>query len=297
MRRWLTALALVGAATLALSGCTSRPAGVDGNLTDDWAALGQPTIFIPEAGTCHEQLQKIGYRGTYQPVDCGQRHQAETAYVGTFRGPDAERTTPPPAGSTLLVAAYRDCDKRASDFVGANWRSGRLGLIIVPPSSYGWTGGARWYRCDLVEIDGLDNPEFVDRAGSLKGALARPSGLAHGCFTPRVADENVRGMVPVGCTRPHRSEFAGVYTAPDTGYDTFAKNPDRIHRGCYAVIARFAKVPNDSSIDRRIGSIYHHPSESEWKAGNHGVQCFLWMEDRDLTRSLKGAGTAALPLR
>jgi Septum formation len=296
MRRWLAAVALVGAAILALSAC-SRPAGVDGNLTDDWAAVGEPKIFVPKAATCHPRFQEIGYLNTYEPVDCKQRHQTETAYVGSFRGPDAERTTPPPAGSPTMRAAYRDCDKRVSDFVGADWRSGRVAMIVVPPSSYGWTGGARWYRCDVVEIDGLDDSEFVERSGSLKGALAGRSALAHGCFTPTVSKEDVQAMVPIACIKPHRSEFVGVYTAPDSGYDIFDKDADRIHRGCYSVIARFAKVPNDGSIDERVGSIYYYPSESEWKAGNRGVQCFLWVEDRTLTRSLKGAGPAGLPRR
>jgi hypothetical protein len=296
MRRWLTALALVGIATLALAGC-SRPAGVDGNLTDDWAPVGEPKVFVPKAATCHPRFQEIGYLNAYQPVDCRQPHQTETAYVGSFHGPDAERTTPPPAGSSVMRAAYRDCDKQVNNFVGADWRTGRLAMIIVPPSSYGWTGGARWYRCDVVEIDSLDNTDFVDRTGSLKGALVGRSALAHGCFTPKVSNEDVRAMVPVACTKPHRSEFVGVYTASDMAYAIFDTDADRIHRGCYALIARFSDVPNDGNLDKRVGSIYYYPSASEWKAGNRGVQCFLWMEDRDLTRSLKGAGTKGLPLR
>lgn len=296
MRRWLTAVALAGAAVLALAGC-SRPAGIDGDLTDDWAAVGEPKLFVPKPATCHPRFQEIGSLSAYQPVDCAQTHQVETAHVGTFAGADPDLATPPAAGSPPMRAAYRDCDKRVSAFVGAEWRSGRLAVIVVPPSSYGWKGGARWYRCDVAEIDSLDNSEFVDRAGSLNGALAGGSALAYGCFSPKVSKDNVEEMVPVACTRAHRSEFVGVYTAPETTYDVFDKNADRIHRGCYSLIARFARVPDNASIDQRVGSIYYYPSESEWKAGNHGVQCFLWMEDRDLTRSLKGAGTQALPLR
>jgi hypothetical protein len=294
MRRRLAAWALAAAA-LALASC-ARPIGVDGDLTDDWPAIGPPTVFLPQAETCHVRFQEVGHLSEYQPVDCGQPHEAETAYVGSFSGPDADRSTPPAAGSPLTRAAYRNCDKRVTDFVGADWRSGRLMMIIVPPSRSGWTGGARWYRCDVMELDGLDDAEFVDRTGSLEGALAGQSPLAHRCFKPELAGDDVRAMEPVDCTKPHRSEFAGVYTAaPDTRYNIFAKDPDRVHRGCYQVIARFVGVSTD--IDERVGSIYYHPSESEWTAGNRGVQCFLWMEDRDLTRSLKGAGPAALPLR
>lgn len=296
MRRWLSGVAAAGAAVLALAGCGS-PAGVDGDLVDDWEPVGQPTVFVPEAGTCHPRLQEVGYLSTYRPVACDRLHQAETAYVGSFVGADAERAGLPPAGSSPMRAAYRDCDARVSAFVGADWRSGRLAVVVVAPSRHGWTGGARWYRCDVAEIDGLDNAEFVDRTGSLNGALRGPSALRHGCFAPTVRRQDVQAMVAVVCTRPHRAEFAGVYLAPDGPYDVFDRDAGRIHRGCYAVIARFAEVPNDSRIDERVGSIYHYPSESEWKAGNRGVQCFLWMKDRALTRSVKAAGTRGLPLR
>lgn len=296
MRRWLTAAVLAGTAVLALAGC-GRPAGVDGNLIDDWAAIGEPKQFAPEPGTCHPQLQEVGYLSAYQPVDCAQQHQVETVHVGTFRGSDADRVTPPPAGSPLMRAAYRDCDKRVSGFVGADWRGGRLMMILVPPSSDGWSGGARWYRCDVAEIDGLDDSEFVDRSGSLRGALTRNLALSYGCFAPTITDEDLAGMTPVACTKPHRSEFVGIYTAPDAAYDIFDTDEDRIHRGCYSAIAKFTKVPDDSRIDQRVGSIFYYPSEAEWAAGNRGVQCFLWMEDRNLTRSLRGAGTAGLPLR
>ena len=89
----------------------------------------------------------------------------------------------------------------------------------------------------------------------------------------------------------------GVRIAPNTSYATFEKSDDRIHQGCTGLIASFAKVPDNGDMRYRVGSIYYYPQEAEWKAGNRGVQCFLWVSDRDLTRSMKGAGNGGLPVR
>jgi hypothetical protein len=56
-------------------------------------------------------------------------------------------------------------------------------------------------------------------------------------------------------------------------------------------------VPDDANVQYRAGTIFYHPYEQEWKDGNRGVQCFLWVSDRSLTRSMKGAGSKALPIR
>ena len=295
MRRWLASVALGGAALLALAGC-ANPAGVDGELTDDWAAFDEPTVFVPTAGTCHPRFQEVGFLSTYQPVDCDQTHTVETVHLGTFPDAVAKRSTPPPAGSPDMRAAYRECDKKATGLLGADWRTARLTLSVVPPSSYAWKGGARWYRCDLGEIEGLENGDLVARTSSLKGALKDPSPLSYGCFNPKLVDDDITEMTPVTCTKPHHSEFAGIYTAPDTTYEAFEDSDQRVQRGCLAVIASFAKVPNDGDLRYRTGWISYYPREDEWNAGNRGVQCFVWTNDRNLTRSVKGAGTKGLPI-
>ncbi|WP_326559436.1 septum formation family protein [Micromonospora sp. NBC_01796] len=295
MRRWLTAVALGGMAALVLSGC-ALPEGVDGDLTDDWATIGAPVSFTPPAGTCHPRPVDVGYLSSYQPVDCGQLHDAETVHVGTFSGADADRTSPPAEGSPSMRAARGECDGKANEFVGGDWRGGRLSVSVVPPSSYAWEGGARWFRCDLVETGGLDNPDVVSRYLSLKGALTTQHGLAYGCFTPKLVKDDIDQMQPVACTAKHNSEFAGIWTAPDVPYDAFRKDDARTEKGCMGVIATFTKVPNNSDLKYRTGWIFYYPSEADWDAGNRGVQCFLWIDGRSLTRSLKGAGPGALPI-
>ncbi|MEV4759897.1 septum formation family protein [Micromonospora sp. NPDC049559] len=294
MRRWVTAATLGCVAVLALAGC-GGPSGVDGDLTDDWPAVAQPVAFTPAAGTCHETADAESNLDDYAPVDCGQAHRTETFHLGTFTGADAARTNPPPPASPGRKAARAECDKQAEGWLAGDWRGGRLSVSVVPPTAAAWSGGARWFRCDVSEVGGLDDDEPVTRTGSLKGALANGSPLAYGCFNPKIVKDDVDQMVPVPCTSKHRAEFAGIYRAPDVTQAAFEKNSAQAHKGCSAVIAAFAKVPNNGELKYRTGLIYFYPGALQWADGNRGVQCFLWV-DRDLTRSMKGAGTKGLPV-
>ncbi|GAB3140860.1 hypothetical protein GCM10027290_12420 [Micromonospora sonneratiae] len=294
MRRWLTMTALGSAAMLALTGC-ANPGGVDGDLTNNWAALGEPKQAVPQAGTCHPLYEKFGSLTMYRPVECGQRHLAETTYIGSFTGEDASRTTRPPEGSPAMRAAWRECDTRTAEFLGGDWRTGRLTMTLIRPSVAGWSGGARWFRCDVSEAKSVDDDEPVYRTTSLKGALSGSSNLRLGCFAPKIRGEDIDAMQEVACSTRHDSEFVGVYTAPDGSYEAFIKDYDRMHRGCLPVIAAFVKVPVDGDLKYRSGTIVYPISEESWKAGDRGVRCFLWISKRNFTRSMKGAGNKGLP--
>jgi hypothetical protein len=286
----------VGAvAALTMTGC-GRPAGVDGDLTDNWPSLGTPEVFVPEAGVCHPRLQDVTLLA-YRPVDCARPHLTETVYVGSFAGPDADRSIPPAPGSPAVRAARAECDKQADALLGGDWRSGRLVLALLVPRAEAWSGGARWYRCDLTEVESLDNDKPVARTGSLAGTLAGPSPLAYTCFNPKLIKDEINFMEPVPCDRPHHAEFAGIYTAAENTFEAFLADDRRTQKGCLTVIARFAKIPDDAATQVRVGSIFYHPDAPAWLDGNRGVQCFLWIDDREVTGSLRGAGPAKLPAR
>lgn len=295
MRRWLTVVALGGAVALGLTGCTV-PAGVDGDLIDDWAAFAEPQPFTPESGTCHQIAGAIGYLSSYQPVDCAEKHVMETAHVGTFTDAAAELTKPPAPGSPGRRAAWAECEKKATELLGGDWRSARLLLMLVLPSPQGWSGGARWFRCDLGETTSLDDDTPLDRTGSLKDALRTPSPLSHGCFEPKIVDDEIEEMKPVDCDKPHRSEFAGVYIAPEQSWEALEKSSETLHRQCRKVIAKYAKLP-ERDIEYRTGTIFYYPSEASWNDGDRGVRCFLWLNDRKLNKSVKGNGAKLLPIR
>ncbi|MGC1211074.1 MAG: septum formation family protein [Micromonospora sp.] len=296
MRRWWTAAAVGAVAVLALAGC-GAPGGADGNLTDDWPGFGPAKGFVPENGACHTTVQDVGYLSGYNPVGCTEPHRAETLYVGTLTGADAGRGAPPRAGSNGMRTARAECDRQVSKAVGADWRSGRVMVSVVFPSALAWTGGARWFRCDAAEVASLDDISVIAREASLKNALKPGSPLAHGCFNPKVSKDDIEEMRPVACSAKHHAEFVGVYQAPDITYAEFQRTSLRVHKACRGLIAKYVKVPNNSDMQYRAGTIIYHPFEQEWKDGNRGVQCFLWLDDRTFTRSLKGAGTKGLPIQ
>ncbi|WBB89765.1 septum formation family protein [Verrucosispora sp. WMMC514] len=293
MRRWLTGVALGAVVALAATGCT-RPAGTDGDLVDDWASMAVPASFTPDSGTCHRRPQEVGYLSAYAPVDCAEPHQAETLHVGTLT--DVTGNRPPEVGSEGMRVAFGECDRQVRRIMGGDWRAARIGLTVVLPSPPAWAGGARWFRCDVHELRGLDTPVPVRRTASLTGVLDKSSPLRHGCFNARTEGDEVIEMVAVECTARHRAEFVGLWQAPQSGWSEFLENPARAHRGCRGAIARYAKVPDDGNLQFRVGTIFYHPAEGEWRSGNRSVKCFIWMSDRTLTRSVKAAGTRALPI-
>jgi hypothetical protein len=292
----------VGAATalamgaVVLGGC-SAPKGIDGKIADDWGPIAQPSSFVPEAGVCHASgFSETAYRSGYDPVDCAQQHQTETVYVGAFSGAAAERPAPPRSGSTELRTAFTECDRRAKSYLGNDWRSGRLWLGVTVPSTQGWSGGSRWFRCEVSELSDVENDgDVVDRSASLKGALTTASALRLGCYTyTRTADTD--RFAAVACSKPHNAEFVGVTTGADAVYPSTKAAWDRYHGACRSLIAKYAKVPDDSNMQYRTGTVLVPNGAPEWKDGNHGIRCYAWLNQRKLTRSLKGIGSAGLPI-
>ncbi|MDQ7907989.1 septum formation family protein [Phytohabitans sp. ZYX-F-186] len=283
-----------------LVGC-ANPAGVDGNLTDDWKAQPEAAPFVPASGVCHLSLPEERFisRAAYNPLDCGVDHHYETVFVGEFTGSEKDATAPPETGTPAARKAYDECNTKVNEYVGADWRGGRLKLFIYFPAKEAWEGGSRWFRCDVAEVLSLDSDEISRRSGSLKDILKASFPVAFGCFRAVLTSnrEEISAMNAVTCGTAHGAEFAGVWTAPEGSYADFEKNTQRAHDGCRVVIAKWAKVPNDGNLKYRTGTIIYFPDEDEWADGNRGVQCFLWISDQDLRRSMKGAGPGALRIR
>jgi hypothetical protein len=298
--RW--AVAAVCGAALLLSGC-GNPGDVDGDLADDWIALAEPESFTPPAEVCHEGSYRPSVSlAAFEPVDCAAPHRAETVHVGTFDGAAAGRPAPPAKTSAHVRAAYAECDERARQYLGDDFRLGRLWLGVVVPTASGWKGGARWYRCDIFQI--ADVEEFgdpVERRGTLKGALAGNAAdpaLRLGCYAVKARSTGaIDTMTPTACTKKHNSEFVGVYRASATaGYPASDAAWQRIHVGCRKEVARYVKVPDDAELEFRTGTVVVPNLQTDWDAGNHGVRCYLYLKDASFARSLRGAGAKALPV-
>jgi hypothetical protein len=299
MRRVVGVAVLGGLLAALIAGC-ANPAGVDGKLVDDWKAQPEATPFVPEVGVCHLSLPDELYisRTAYNPIDCASEHHYETVHVGQFTGSAADATEPPKSATEPARTAFKECDTKVNEYLGANWRGGRLDLYIFYPSTQAWEGGSRWFRCDVAETESLDSSELKRRSGNLKDVLKAAAPVAYGCFRAVISGGNsISAMNAVTCGTAHGAEFAGVWTAPDTSYADFEKNTQRAHDGCRVVVAKWAKVPNDGNLKFRTGTIIYFPDEDEWADGDRGVQCFLWISDQDLRRSMKGAGPGALRIR
>ncbi|WDZ85688.1 septum formation family protein [Micromonospora cathayae] len=296
MRRASRSLAAVAVALLALTGCAGSD-GFDGDLTDDWKPMAAPGPFVPPAGVCQvaDFTDRLALTA-FAPVDCAVPHRLETAHVGTF---PATVTAPPAIDSAAMRAAFADCDTRASAYVGDEWRAGRLRLGVALPSTVGWASGARWYRCDLTELDTVESAaRTVLRTGSLRDALKGPSPLRLGCQDARTGRQlGVQRLTPVDCARAHNAEFVGVWKAPDRPYPAKAADWAPVYTGCRSVLARYAGLPVDDDLRFRADVVVRPPGPARWKVGDRGVRCHLWLSDRTVTRSLKGAGPTALPVR
>jgi hypothetical protein len=296
MRRALTTVVAALAVAAALAGCGN--AGIDGDLTDDWGALPPPGPFIPAAGVCQvADFTPVLTLDAYAPVDCADTHRVETVHVGVFR---AGRGGPPAADSAELRSAFADCDTKASAHVGDDWRAGRLRLSVAVPSPAGWASGARWYRCDLTEVDTAEvGARTVARTGSLRDALKAPTApLRLGCQRTRSATVRQRQvLVPVACDARHDAEFVGVWKAPERPYPTREADWVPLYEGCRSVLARYVGVPDDDELRFRAGVVVRPPGAGRWRVGDRGVRCYLWLSDRTVTGSLRGAGPTGLPVR
>ncbi len=284
-----TAVLLVALLTAGCSG--APPAGTDGDLIDDWAVPGPAAPFRPAPGQCHEVLAATAPLADYRPVDCAELHVAETYHVGTA----ADAAVVPAPGTAEARTAYRECSERAAGHLGGPWRTARIAVQVVWPSRAGWSGGARWFRCDLTTAD-LDGRSRTSRTGSLAGELAGASPLKLGCFNPTVDGATVTTMRPVACDRAHRAEFAGLWRAPEITYAALESGTERSAAGCRTAIATFADLPDDSDMQYRTGWISYHPTRTEWLAGERRVRCFMYFAKRTFTRSLRNAGTSVLPV-
>ncbi|MET8231115.1 septum formation family protein [Micromonospora sp. NPDC005298] len=295
MRSAVRTLFAAAVTAVLLVGCAGS-GGLDGDLTDDWPAVAAPAVFTPAAGVCQAaDFTDVVTLAGYEPVDCAGPHRLETVHVGAF---PLQRATAPAGGSPELRGAFAECDTRATGYVGDDWRAGRLRLSVALPSGPGWVSGARWFRCDLTELSTVEAAAtVVVRSGSLRDALKTPSPLRLGCQQTRGAAGRVQTLVPVECGGRHDAEFVGVWRAPDTPYPTRDADWAPLYTGCRSAVGRFVGVPDDADLRFRSGVVVRPPGAGRWRVGDRGVRCYLWLSDRTVTASLKGAGPAGLPVR
>lgn len=277
MRRLAAAATCVLA--LAVAGCAgARPDGVDGDLTDGWAPMPAAQAFRPATGTCHADLTETGTADNYAPVPCAGPHLTETIAVADVTGE---------------AQAFAECSRRATAFLGADWRIGWDVLQPVRPGPGARSGGARWVRCDVVETSPIDGA-LARRSGSLKGALRAGGKLRMACANPRVEGDQVTEMHPVACGSAHTAEFAGLFAT--TRRSSADLSEDDLGTGCNAAIAKFTGLRDDGDLPSRIGWLGFPPDDTAWKLGDRAIRCFLWLDGEKMTGSYRNAGPGKLKI-
>lgn len=284
MRRWMAAVALAGAAALGLTGC-GLPDGVDGKIADGWAAIPAPKGFTPDAGTCHTSYAETGYLSSYKPVECTTSHKAETVYVGTADSLSA----PPKEGTADYLKLAQTCEAKVNEFLGADWHDGKVWFGLTFPSAAAWTGGAHWFRCEVVELEEIFGDD-VARTSSLKGGLAAGSPTRLGCFTY----SSGKSPAPVACTTRHNAEYVGSVAVAS---HAAATNRTSMIKACHQKIAAYVGMKYDGNMKYRVGTFWDPMSATEFAAGDRKVRCYAWFSPDYKTKSIKGAGSKALPIQ
>jgi hypothetical protein len=267
-------------AALALGGCAGGlPAGMDGDLTNGWPTMPEPKVAVPQSGWCYAVLppETETWFGDFSPVPCAGTHQSETVFVGIFVGAVADRSTPPAWGSQGRIDAYTECRRNASDYLGGDFLLGRLGMKFVQPDSAAWTGGARWFRCDIIRYKDLNDGQLSDAAGSVRDGLrgARPLAVTCAIETDDGKTNTVTDVQTTDCATPHNAELAGVFTAPNLPWEADDRaRENMVSKGCEDVVASYLGLPGGKVTNPVLGWSFSLLTQNEWQRGDRTVRCF-----------------------
>jgi hypothetical protein len=256
-----------------LAGCASTPPGVDGDLTNGWATMPVAKVAVPVVGVCYPDRITDTWIGDFTTVPCTDTHQTETVFVGSY---PTGGTAPPTEGGQDQANAYGQCQKGATAYLGGDYHTGSLELLLLQPSSAAWTGGARWFRCDIVRFSDA-HLDTIDRsAGSVKGGLSGSRPLAVTCKT---ATEDGKGSISseelTDCAKPHNAELAGLFTPPNLPWqDSETARDDIGSKGCEAVVAKYLGFTGTEVDNQYLGWEYSDFSQHQWSIGDRTIQCF-----------------------
>jgi len=291
-RRWFLAGPVVLALTLA--GCAT-PRGIDGDLTNSWPVFAEAKTPVPVAGVCSSRAFDTVWAGPFESLDCTSGpHQTETSYVGTFTGVDANRSSPPAAGSPGRRTAYQTCQQRSAQYLGGDVQAALVYLGLTLPTSLAWTGGARWYRCELLHFSDPDDDTPVT-TGSVRNGLTGARPLAIGCIN--VTDNGSQYVSDlsdnVDCATAHSAEYAGFYTAPDLPWNSDQAARDKAAgAGCETIVAHYLGFTGNALRNPVVGIVYDTFDQKRWELGDRSIRCYAYAytKSKKMIGSVKGIG-------
>jgi hypothetical protein len=293
-------VAVLLAAVAALGGCGSAPTVGDGVLDAAWAVMPKPVVPAPKADACTvggggQQVDWDLSLFRFNPVDCAAPHESETYFLGTLT---AEASVSlPEVGDDLFREAYGTCAKEADAFLGGDYRTARVQVVPVLPTERQWTGAARFYRCEMLQVADT-NLTITRRSGSLRDGLKNGS-AAIGCGNQKLTSDKkfIEVMTFVGCTEAHDMELTGVYTAPDGPFPGHESLHNSSSQGCLGVSAAYLGMSKSAlNATGGISWVAWGGYEDTWSAGDRSFWCFLGpYPDRKMHSSLKGKRPGNFP--
>jgi hypothetical protein len=241
-----------------LTGCLGTSMGHKS--TDDTAA--------PDLGVCRVLTPEDVTRPSNDsdPVDCSQKHTAQTFAVGPLPPGFANATYD---SDHVTSFAYRYCSTRFLSFTGADESLAMRTIVSwawFRPSQGAWEAGARWIRCDV--IGGGDQT---------KGYVALPTD-AKGLLLGRTEDQwlvcaegaTVAGAVKVPCDQKHdwRAVTTIVLGTAGDPYPGDSVVQQRTKDFCSKSVGAWLDYP----VDYDFG--YSWFQSPEWDAGNRRSVCW-----------------------
>jgi hypothetical protein len=278
---------------LAAAAC-GKPAGVDGDLVNHWPAMGKAETPVPVVGACYDTEFETTWSGPFDTVPCTETHQTETSYVGAFTGDDAGRSSPPGSDSQSRKTAYLTCADKTADYLGGDWHTAYVWMGLVEPSPEAWTGGARWFRCDLMKTTDVEHTT-TSSDSSLKDGLRGTAPAAITCINTVESNDQVQSETPANCATAHNGELTGVITGSSVTYpgDTAAQN--QADSGCEASVAHYLGLSGSKDTNSAVGWLFFWPRETQWDSGDRAITCYAYAftSSKKMTGSVKGLGNKA----
>lgn len=200
------------------------------------------------------------------PVDCADRHTAETFLVADFPEDLHDLDADDPE---LGAHVYSECAPAFARFLGAD-ESAVMRTIVswawFGPSEPQWEAGARWFRCDVVGggeqlTDYRALPETAE--GLLEGM---PPDQWMVCATGRSVD----GSPKVPCSEPHTWRAVTTIKVGEPGEDYPGDRVVEVTTRDYCSDSVGAWLGYPASYD--FGYTFFR--EAEWEAGNRRSVCW-----------------------
>jgi Septum formation len=302
------AVVVAVAAVLGLAACTTPPEVGDGSLGVTWAALPTPAVPTPKAGECTggpDSMTAVSWdlpvfgRSPVPTMDCSAPHVTETFYVGTFAADaNTDAATRPKLGTPLFRAAYETCVQQANEFLGGDFHGARVAVRPVMPTDRQWSGNARWFRCEAIEVVNA-NGGIKARTSSLRDGLRGDRPVAITCGDESLSQDQkyVENITYVDCAAPHDVELTGIYVAPDEEYPGDEQVQAAALDACYGIGAAYLGLTR-SALDG-VGGVrwlFWGGSSDLWSVGDRSHRCFMGEYPRSkLAGSIKGRRPGSFP--